>query len=228
MLGRPGIRLRLLARVVIVVRFPVLATAFAAASLSLFGGSALAASPFAVEAGPKVSYAQDRVACGSQADLAWCSDTRRADAVELSLTQARSIQDRLWKRFIYTFKADAPWRSFEAAVAADKSWKAHCGGMTFTALDAMAKAGHPVEKMWRVIVNPNTRNPRDANASVLHMVGVVEIEGALYVVGDTNSPGIYPLSQADFVPLLVSPVAEGRFWRRTVREAPIITAALAN
>ena len=183
--------------------------------------AAQAAAPFAVQDGPRIVIPTDRDACKAQlARLPWCGAQRVQGQATPSVKEVSDLQARILKNYHYSFRADAPWRSFYDVAFDNRSWKAHCGGMTFTMLEALTAAGLPTTKMWRAIVIPATRDPRAKAPPVLHMVGIVELEGTLYVVGDTNDLSVYPLSQADFVPTMISPVAEGMAWRRTQPLAP--------
>lgn len=198
-------------------------SAFAALSLVLAAPSANAASPFALQDGPKVRIAADKEACGAQA-MAWCEPLAQGDA-QLTARDVSALQTRVLKNFHYVFKADAPWRSFYATAFDNKAWKAHCGGLTFTMVDALVAAGQPTDKIWRAIVIPATRDPQAKRPPVLHMVAIAELEGELYVVGDTNDLSVYPLSQANFVPTMVSQVSGGTRWTRTTAAPPTILAA---
>lgn len=183
--------------------------------------AAQAASPFAVENGPRIVIPTDRDACKAQSTrLPWCGEPAAQGQATPSVKEVSDLQTRILKNYHYSFRPDAPWRSFYDVAFDNRSWKAHCGGMTFTMLEALADLGVPSTKLWRAIVIPSTRDPRAKTPPVLHMVGIVELEGTLYVVGDTNDLTVYPLSQANFVPTMISPVAEGIAWRRTQPVAP--------
>lgn len=197
--------------------------AFAAVAAALATPAPSAASPFALQDGPKVRIAADREACSAQA-LTWCAPLVQGEA-QLTARDVSALQTRVLKNFHYVFKASAPWRSFYDVAFDNKAWKAHCGGLTFTMVDALVAAGQPTDKIWRAIVIPATRDPSAKAPPVLHMVAIAELEGQLYVVGDTNDLSVYPLSQANFVPTMVSQVSDGTRWTRTTAAAPTILAA---
>lgn len=186
--------------------------------------SAANADPFTYAAGgASVSIASDREACLAQAALPWCGGATPAARGDWTVDEVRSVAAGLLGRFHYSFKYGRPWRSsVEKASQGQESWKDDCAGVTFTTLDALARAGFPTNRMWRLIVIPDTRKRNASPPGVLHMVGVVEVGGQYWVVGDTNELRPYLLSQAEFVPTMASSVADGRMWRRTEVAAVIV------
>ena len=193
------------------------------AALALALPASATASPFEVLDGPKIRIAADREACDAQ-QRSWCAPNLQG-AAPLTVKAAAELQTRVLKNFHYVFRADAPWRSFYEGAFDNKPWKAHCGGVTSTMVDALIAAGHPTDKIWRAIVIPATRSANAKAPPVLHMVAIAELDGEFYVLGDTNDLTVYPLSQANFVPTRISQVSEGTVWRSAVRAAPVLVAS---
>lgn len=164
-----------------------------------------------------VRTVKDREACAAQASLVWCSpDQARPAEAEWTIEAVAKFQAKLTANFQYSYEADLPWRSSFDKAAGGGRWADDCDGLTFTLIDGLARQGFPIDKMWRAIVSP------ERNASyVMHMVGVVEVGGIYYVIGDTNHDGPYPLGKADFSPRLFSKVSEGAQWKRAALNSSV-------
>ena len=179
----------------------------------------VAASPFTLERdGPWVRTAKDREACEAQPHLAWCSDgaVEKVAYTEWTLESVAGVQAKLTTSFQYSYAVDLPWRSHFEDAAAGSRWVDDCDGLTFTVIDALARAGFPTDKLYRAVVSP------EGNASyVAHMVGIVEVGGLYYVVGDSDHAAPYPLRKARFKPLLLSKVSEGARWKRAALNAQL-------
>lgn len=179
--------------------------------------STAAASPFKLkDDGLWVTTAKDREACGADAGLAWCSPqtVERVSFSDWSVGRVAQLQASLTAQFQYSYATDLPWRSHFAEAAAGARWVDDCDGLTFTVLDALSRAGFPRDKMWRAVVSPQ------GNASyVMHMVGIVEVDGLYLVVGDSDHSAPYPLAKAKFKPQLLSKVSEGARWKRAALNA---------
>lgn len=163
-----------------------------------------------------VTTAKDREACSADQGLAWCSPAsiERVAYTEWSTDRVAKLQAALTTSFQYSYATDLPWRSHIAAATDGARWVDDCDGLTFTVLDALAKAGFPKDKMYRAIVSPQ------GNASfVMHMVGIVEVDGIYLVVGDSDHSAPYPLARAKFKPQLLSKVSEGWRWKRAALNA---------
>lgn len=190
-----------------------------AALLATFAVSEAAASPFTLESeGPWVRTAKDREACSVQADLAWCAEAavEKVAYTEWTLEAVSGLQAKLTANFQYSYAVELPWRSHFEEAASGRRWVDDCDGLTFTMIDALARAGYPTDKLYRAVVSPA------GNASsVAHMVGIVEVGGLYYVVGDSNHAEPYPLRQARFKPLLLSKVSEGSRWKRAALNAQL-------
>lgn len=201
---------------------------FLAAAI-LFGSAAhtALAGPVALQAGaPGVRVAQDREACSVQADLPWCvAGEDAAGSREWTLEEVQALQTSLTGRFSYSYDPQKPWRSSYVKAAAGKSWSDDCDGLVFTMFDAMARQGFPKSKMWRAVVTP-----KKSASFVRHMVGIVEVGGRYYVIGDTGRSGdddsvgaIYSLRSAEFTVDLLSQVSGGSLWRRVELNAPLMS-----
>ncbi len=189
-----------------------------AALLATVAVSDAAASPFNLERdGPWVRTPKDREACSAQA-LAWCSEAavEKVAYTDWTIEAVAGLQAKLTANFQYSYAVEMPWRSHFEAAAAGQRWVDDCDGLTFTMIDALARAGFPTDKLYRAIVSPQ------GNASsVAHMVGIVEVGGLYYVVGDSDHAEPYPLRQARFKPLLLSKVSEGSRWKRAALNSPL-------
>lgn len=175
--------------------------------------------PVSLASPAAVSIASDREACAVQEHLPWCAAPSSSLQSDFRLEQVVAINAEYASRVHYQRRKDNVWRSSFDRMPEKGMWRADCADLTFTTLDALARAGFPADRMWRLIVIPDTRRPNPERPAVFHMVGVVEVGGEFYVVGDTNSlDRVYRLSQANFVPTMVSKVSEGRMWRRTVQK----------
>ncbi len=63
-----------------------------------------------------------------------------------------------------------------------EGWVDDYDGLTFTVIGALARAGFTTDKLYRAVVSP------EGNASyVARMVGIIEVEGLYYVVGDPTT-----------------------------------------
>lgn len=185
--------------------------AVAALALALSTNASAQDGPFAIQSdSPRVGVAQDRMACSKQDYLPWCGSASTAGSQrEWTTKDIQEVQAQLTAKLNYSYNPTAPWRSSLDQVTAGRAWSDDCDGLVFTMLEALDRAGFPRTKMWRAIVRPN-----GSASSVRHMVGIVEVEGAYLVVGDTNIAGPYPLAAADFRPDLLSRASDGKHWLR--------------
>lgn len=192
-------------------------TAALAFALSAVLASPCAADPFKLkDDGQWVTTAKDREACSADQGLAWCSPQaiERIAFSDWSADRVAQLQTALTSSFQYSYATDLPWRSHFAEATAGTRWIDDCDGLTFTVLDALARAGFPKDKMWRAVVSPQ------GNASyVMHMVGIVEVDGIYLVVGDSDHSEPYPLAKAKFKPQLLSKVSDGWRWKRAALNA---------
>ena len=189
------------------------------ASAALASGANAATLPVEISDPARVSISSDREMCSAQAFLPWCSGGVQGSR-EFSLADVEAINRQYAGRVHYKRRTNLTWRSSFDSMPVSGLWRADCADLTLTTLDALSRAGFPTDRMWRMIVIPETRRNNPNEPSVLHMVGVVEIEGECWVVGDTNNlDRIYRLDQAEFVPSMVSKVSDGRYWTRTERKA---------
>ena len=194
-------------------------TLFLSIAIASLTASAAYAVPVELASPAPVSISSDREACAAQAFLPWCGGGVSGDNA-MTLAEVSAINQQYASRVHYQRRPGLTWRSSFGALPATGKWRADCADLSLTTLDALARAGFPTDRMWRMIVVPGTRKSNPSRPGVLHMVGVVEIDGTFYVVGDTNSlDRVYRLDQANFVPTMVSRVSEGRMWRRTVEQA---------
>jgi hypothetical protein len=203
----------------------LLATAFAVASL-LATSTAAQSGPFPLDPNsPRVGVAQDRAACQLQDWLPWCG--QQPAATESTRTWSTqdvvTLQATLTASMNYSYAPTQPWRSSYDRASTGLAWADDCDGLVFTLFEALDRAGFPRDKMWRAIVRP-----AGSAGMVRHMVGVVEVDGAYLVVGDTNAPAPYPLARATFKPDLVSHVSAGRTWLRVPLNASLITRVASN
>jgi len=178
--------------------------------MAMAAPAAQAASPFELQAdSPRVRTPKDREACEAQ-QLPWCRPASEfKETSGWTLVRLAEAHAAITARFAYSYTPSGPWRSRRDQVASGLIWRGECDTLTFTVLDSLAHQGFPPTKMFRAIVSPQGNA-----ASVMHMVGIVEVEGVYFVVGDTSRPEPYPASEATFKPRLLSNVAAGEFWLR--------------
>lgn len=128
-------------------------------------------------------------------------------------------------RFTYTHDKVENWRSHASELLADKDYhmRDDCDGLASTVLDCLARAGVPLDKLWRVVV----KSPQAGrNDYIDHMVGMIEVDsGQRYIVGDTFSEG-KPVKVERTVHTLVetSRLDEGIMWK----QVPKRTTASSN
>lgn len=85
---------------------------------------------------------------------------------------------RARERWRYLADAADAWRSHADDVLAGRAWRGDCDDLASTALDLLARAGCPLDRLWRLIVT--------AAGGQRHMVGCVQADdGRLWIVGDT-------------------------------------------
>lgn len=156
-----------------------------------------------------VQQPQDQWTCTNQPAVAWCSQGQAAER-DLAMFEVKRIEGRARRTFtvgdMNDEKVDNPWKSYADQV--DKNWMDDCTGLSSTVIDLLARAGHPRSKLFRALVSTKWRGRAD------HMVGLVEINGRLFVVGDSlrNDPYPYEEARTYYGFKSISPVDQGTNW----------------
>lgn len=158
-----------------------------------------------------VTIRNDRWTCENQPTVAWCSDQPQASTQEPTKLMVVKAERQVRKTWVN--KKDMPddnWRSYAQEVRDGKEWVDDCTGLAPTVLDMLAAQGVPKDKMYRALVATKVGGEAD------HMVGLVEIDGKLWVVGDAlavkDEPYEFADSKSRYRYVYVSRVSGGTKW----------------
>lgn len=153
---------------------------------------------------------RDKWTCDNQPQVAWCNKEVMppVPVTKLMVNKAERKARRTFSLSQMTLGdgPDNPWKSYADVV--DRPWADDCTGMTSTVIDMLAKQGVPKDKLFRALVSTRFRGGPD------HMVGLVDIDGKLWVVGDTlkNDPYLYDDARFVYSFKYVSRVSDGTNW----------------
>lgn len=95
----------------------------------------------------------------------------------------------------FTYRPDGPrdrWRSFHVEARAGEAWSGDCDDLGATALTLAVEIGADQDRLYRArVLMPGGTEPFD------HYVALLEDDG-VYVFGDTERGGVYPLSRSGY------------------------------
>jgi len=134
---------------------------------------------------------QDAWTCSNQPQVAWCGG-RNAPSITPSIAILKKAERRARLTFtigdMHDGTVDNPWMSFADRV--DQPWTNDCTGLASTVLDMLAAEGFPKDKLFRALVRTKFRGKPD------HMIGIAEVNGRYYVVGDSLRSGVYEYGES--------------------------------
>lgn len=159
---------------------------------------------------------QDWEQCEAQPHLPWCVAECQLDdwgswcEPEITLEEAASVDARA--RELIRLREDRAdkWHSLASEVQAGRRYSGDCDDLVSTVLDLWAQSGARPSQLGRiVVVNPQPEEGGDPE----HMVATLEVEGILYVGGDTYGE-MRPWSDVDYAPLWITTADMGLKWKR--------------
>jgi predicted transglutaminase-like cysteine proteinase len=155
-----------------------------------------------------ISYGLNNVneQCRAQPTNPWCQPkahrTTTLDAYRLNV-----ISRQVFKNFVYTSDVVDKWRVHSPEVIKGESWKGDCDDLASTTLDMMIRAGHPMNKLWMVIVDSSNTGYLD------HMVAMAQDDdGHYWIVGDTSKRNVYPAELITYKVLAIARMDTVKFW----------------
>lgn len=191
----------------------ILLTAVAAASLI----ACRAEAQMAFEERP-VSIRNDRWTCEHQPSVAWCAASAGVEAAGVAPTRLQVVKAERAVRKTWVNKKDMPddnWRSYVEQVEKGEEWVDDCTGLAPTVLDLLARQGVARDKMYRALVATRAGGEAD------HMIGLIEIDGRLWVVGDAlavkDEPYEFADSKSRYRYVYVSRVSGGTKWFKVAK-----------
>lgn len=155
-------------------------------------------------------FVRDDWTCKHQPQVAWCNNEvgGSVEPTKLMVNKAERKARRTFSLSQMTLGdgPDNPWMSYAEQV--DKPWADDCTGMASTVIDMLSRQGVSKAKLYRALVSTRFRGGPD------HMVGLVEVDGKLWVVGDTlkNDPWEYDDAKYVYTFKYISRVSDGTKW----------------
>lgn len=138
--------------------------------------------------------------CSSQSYLAWCNGYSHEEKV-LTGSQLINLSNFIYSRFNYQDDRVDTWVSHDVEAKNKQMWYGDCDDLTSTTLELLYQHGHPLSKMYMLLVNSSGRS-----LGIDHIVAIARDDNGMYwVVGDTSlTRNIYPLAEMTYSPRLIA------------------------
>lgn len=158
---------------------------------------------------------QDWAQCEAQPHLSWCQVECQLDdwgswcEPGITVEEAATLDQRA--RELIRLREDRAdkWQSLASEVNKGRSYSGDCDDLVSTVLDLWHQRGARPSQLGRIVV----KNPYPDDGPPEHMIATLEVDGVLYVGGDTYA-GMRPWSDVNYQPLWVTTADMGLKWKK--------------
>jgi predicted transglutaminase-like cysteine proteinase len=155
--------------------------------------------------------------CERESFAPWCNAANAKQITHrLTPVELQNISHNVFNHFVYKSDAVDSWDDYVAIVDRGQIFYGDCDDITSTTLNALERAGQPLNKMWMMLVNVESHGDLD------HIIGVIQdSNGTYWVVGDTNPTNAYPLARLTYSPRAMVRLDQRHKWMSAL-EAPVL------